>query len=67
MVGTKRQASAIIKEEALKAGAPYISIRWMGGIITNWEQIKKSLDRIKDLEEKKSQRGIEKYTKKKTC
>lgn len=64
LVGTKRQASAIIKEEALKVGVPYISIRWMGGIITNWEQIKKSLDRIKDLEEKKAKGELKKYTKK---
>ncbi len=64
LVGTKRQASAIVKEEALKVGAPFISIRWMGGIVTNWEQIKKSLDRIKDLEAKKAKGELKKYTKK---
>lgn len=64
LVGTKRQASAIIKEEATKVGAPFISIRWMGGIVTNWEQIKKSLDRIKDLEAKKAKGELKKYTKK---
>lgn len=63
-VGTKRQASAIIKEEALRVGAPFISIRWMGGIVTNWEQIKKSLDRIKDLEAQKAKGELKKYTKK---
>lgn len=64
LVGTKRQASAIIKEEALKCKAPYICERWMGGIITNWEQIKKSLDRMKELEEKKAKGEFKMYTKK---
>lgn len=63
-IGTKRQASAIIKEEALRVGAPFINIRWMGGVITNWEQIKKSLDRMKEMEEKKAKGEYKKYTKK---
>ena len=62
-VGTKRQATAVIKEQAEKCGMPYVAVRWLGGIITNWEQIKKSLDKMMDLEEKKSKGEFEKYTK----
>src|SRR3990170_1380646 len=42
IVGTKRQAKQIVKEEAVNTGAPYVSERWLGGAISNWEQIKKS-------------------------
>ena len=45
-VGTKRQAQAIIKEEAEKLGIPHVTNRWLGGTLTNWQQIKKSLDRF---------------------
>lgn len=62
-VGTKRQAAAVIKEEAEKCKMPYVAVRWLGGIITNWEQIKKSLDKMMDLEEKKSKGEFKKYTK----
>ena len=62
-VGTKRQATAVIKEEAEKCGMPYVAVRWLGGIITNWEQIKKSLDKMMNLEEKKSKGEFKKYTK----
>ena len=62
-VGTKRQATAVIKEQAEKCGMPYVAVRWLGGIITNWEQIKKSLDKMMDLEEKKSKGEFKKYTK----
>jgi len=63
-VGTKRQAQAIIKEEALKAGALFVATRWLGGTITNWEQIKKSIDKLIDMREKKEKGEYEKYTKK---
>ncbi len=48
-VGTKRQAAAIIKENAEKAGAPYISHHWIGGFLTNWEQVHKNLEKIRSL------------------
>lgn len=63
-IGTKRQAQAIIKEEAEKVGMPYITNRWLGGIITNWKQIKKSIDKLKEMKEKKEKGEYEKYTKK---
>lgn len=63
-VGTKRQAQAIIKEKASKVGALYVSERWLGGIITNWEEIKKRVDRLSEMKEKKGKGEYEKYTKK---
>lgn len=63
-VGTKRQASSIISQEAKKVGMPYISERWLGGIITNWEQIKKSINKLKEMKEKRQKGEYKKYTKK---
>jgi len=63
-VGTKRQAQAIIKEEAVKVGLPYVATRWLGGTITNWEQIKKSIDKLIEMKSKKEKGEYEKYTKK---
>lgn len=63
-VGTKRQARAIITEEAKRVGLPYVSERWIGGTITNWEQVKKNIDRLKEMREKKAKGEYKKYTKK---
>lgn len=63
-VGTKRQAMAIIAEEAKKAGVPYINQRWIGGTITNWEQIKKNIDKLIEMTEKRKKGEYKKYTKK---
>ena len=62
-IGTKRQATAIIKEEAVKVGAPYVAVRWLGGMITNWQQLKKSIDKLNDMEAKKEKGDYKKYTK----
>jgi small subunit ribosomal protein S2 len=62
-IGTKRQASAVIKEEAIRCGMPYVAVRWLGGIITNWDQLKKSLDELTGLESKKQSGELKKYTK----
>lgn len=63
-LGTKRQAAAIIKEEAERAGVPYAVNRWPGGLITNWKQIEKSISRLKELKSKRSSGEFSKYTKK---
>jgi small subunit ribosomal protein S2 len=63
-VGTKRQAQAIIKEEALRAKMPFINERWLGGLLTNFDNLKKSIDKLKDLKTKKASGELEKYTKK---
>ena len=49
-VGTKRQAQEAIAEEAQRCGMPYVNQRWLGGQLTNFVTIRKSLDRLKDLE-----------------
>ena len=49
-VGTKRAASNIIKEEAIRCGMPYVDHRWLGGMMTNYKTIKASIKRLKDLE-----------------
>jgi len=63
-VGTKRQAEAIIKEEALGVKMPFISERWLGGLLTNFDNLKKSIDKLKDLKDKKASGELKKYTKK---
>ena len=63
-VGTKRQAKEIIKEEAKKINMPFIYNRWPGGLFTNWSQIKKSIDKLKEMEEKQAKGEYKKYTKK---
>ena len=63
-VGTKRQAADIIREEAKRVGAPYVAQRWLGGTITNWEQIRKSIRQLVKMREDKAAGGFNKYTKK---
>lgn len=63
MVGTKRQAQAIIKEEAQKAGAFYMSERWLGGVMTNWSEIKKRIDLLVEMQQKRDSGEYAKYTK----
>jgi small subunit ribosomal protein S2 len=48
-VGTKRQAASIIKAEAERAGQYYVNNRWLGGMLTNWKTVKKSIDTYKSL------------------
>jgi small subunit ribosomal protein S2 len=63
-VGTKRQAQAIVKEEALKAGAPYVTERWLGGMLSNWDEMQKRIGRLKDLKQKRDSGAFNHYTKK---
>ncbi|MCK5268057.1 MAG: 30S ribosomal protein S2 [Spirochaetes bacterium] len=49
-VGTKKQAQAAVKEAAEKCGMPYVSNRWLGGTLTNYSTIKKTIERLKRLE-----------------
>ena len=50
-VGTKRQAREIIREEALRSGAPFVDYRWLGGMLTNYKTVKQSIKRLKDMEQ----------------
>jgi small subunit ribosomal protein S2 len=49
-VGTKRSAREAVKEEAARCGMPYISQRWLGGMLTNFRTVKQSVSRLKELE-----------------
>jgi small subunit ribosomal protein S2 len=50
-VGTKRQAQDAIAEEAGRAGMPYVNQRWLGGMLTNWVTVQKSVKRLQELDE----------------
>jgi small subunit ribosomal protein S2 len=63
-VGTKRQAREIIKEEALRCGAPYVDHRWLGGMLTNFKTVKQSIKRLKDMEAMLADGSLEKLPKK---
>jgi len=64
IVGTKIQVKNLVKEMAENCELPYVSERWVGGTFTNFEEIKKRIGYFKDLERKKAQGELEKYTKK---
>lgn len=63
-VGTKRQAQDKIKETAAKTGQYYVNHRWLGGMLTNWKTISKSINRLRELEEILGSGQVEGYTKK---
>ncbi|MBI4101570.1 MAG: 30S ribosomal protein S2, partial [Candidatus Nealsonbacteria bacterium] len=64
LVGTKIQAKEIIRKTAEECGLPYVNARWLGGTFTNFESVKKRVDYFKDLERKKAEGELDKYTKK---
>ena len=53
-VGTKKQAAETMKEEAQRCGMYYVNVRWPGGMLTNFNTIRKSIKRLKDLEKKQA-------------
>ena len=64
LVGTKRAAQEIIKEQAIRCGMPYVNHRWLGGMLTNYKTIRKSIKRLKDLEVMFENNAFEGFTKK---
>ena len=63
-VGTKRQAQDAVREEAERAGQYYVNQRWLGGLLTNFQTVQKSIKRLKDLEAMQTDGRYEKLTKK---
>ncbi|PCK07983.1 MAG: 30S ribosomal protein S2 [Alteromonadaceae bacterium] len=63
-VGTKRAASKVIKEQAERVNMPYVSNRWLGGMLTNYKTIRASIRRYRDLETQSSDGTFDKLTKK---
>ncbi|MFN3417942.1 MAG: 30S ribosomal protein S2 [Pyrinomonadaceae bacterium] len=63
-VGTKRQAQEAIKEEALRCGQFYINNRWLGGLLTNYQTVQKSVAKLKDIEAMREDGRFDLLTKK---
>src|ERR1700727_176047 len=63
-VGTKRQAQDAVAEEANRAGMPYINSRWLGGLLTNWVTVQKSVKRLQELDDMSTDGRYELLTKK---
>jgi len=63
-VGTKRQAQDAIAEEANRCGMPYINSRWLGGLLTNWITVQKSVKRLQELDDMSTDGRYELLTKK---
>ncbi len=63
-VGTKKQAAESIQEEAERCGMPYVNQRWLGGMLTNFQTIRRRIDRLNDLERMEADGIFERLTKK---
>ena len=63
-VGTKRAASKVMKQEAERCGMPYVTNRWLGGMMTNYKTVKQSIKRISEIEAMKADGRMDKLIKK---
>lgn len=63
-VGTKRAAQEAVAREAQRCSMPYVSRRWLGGMLTNFKTVKQSIRRLKELEQLVESGGLERMTKK---
>ena len=63
-VGTKKQAKPILEAEAQRAGMPYVTNRWLGGTLTNFQTIKRNIDRLRELRKQRDEGFFERITKK---
>ena len=63
-VGTKKQAQEIIKTEAIRCGMPFITHRWLGGMLTNFSTVRKSISRMEEIEKMKQDGTFGEITKK---
>ena len=63
-VGTKRQAQETIQEEAIRAGMPYVTVRWLGGMLTNWRTIRARINELDRLERMRERGDFGRITKK---
>ncbi|TVQ65551.1 MAG: 30S ribosomal protein S2 [Balneolaceae bacterium] len=63
-VGTKKQAQEIVKTEAIRCGMPFITHRWLGGMLTNFSTVRKSISRMEEIEKMKTDGTFEEITKK---
>lgn len=63
-VGTKKQSTEIIRNEAVRAGMPYVTHRWLGGMLTNFATVRKSISRMQEIERMKTDGTFDELTKK---
>lgn len=63
-VGTKRAARDVVREEAERCNVPYVSQRWLGGMLTNWRTVRQSIKRLKDLEKQIEEGALDHLVKK---
>ena len=63
-VGTKKQAQEVVQQEAIRSGMYYVTERWPGGLLTNFATIKKSINRLKEIEKMREDGTFEHLTKK---
>lgn len=63
-VGTKKQSTEIIKTEAVRAGMPFVTHRWLGGMLTNFSTVRKSISRMEEIERMKTDGTMAELTKK---
>ncbi len=63
-VGTKRQAQETIQTEAMRCGMPYVTARWLGGMLTNWRTIRQRINELERLERMRDRGDFERITKK---
>lgn len=63
MVGTKRHAREVVEKVAKESGMMYISSRWLGGFLSNWEQIQKSIKRMQQMDDKFKSGEYDNFTK----
>jgi len=64
LVGTKKQAKAIVEEQAKRCNMPYVTTRWLGGVLTNYNTIKRNIERLNDLRKKQAEGYFERLSKK---
>ena len=63
-VSTKRQAQEVVQEQATRCRMPYVTHRWLGGMLTNWRTIRERIDTLKQLEDRREAGEFEQLTKK---
>ncbi|KAA3645301.1 MAG: 30S ribosomal protein S2 [Chloroflexi bacterium] len=63
-VGTKRQAQETIETEAQRAGMPYVTVRWLGGMLTNWKTMRERIQELDRLERMRERGDFDRLTKK---
>ena len=66
-IGTKRQASTLIAQEAKRCDSYYVNYRWLGGMLTNWTTLKERIKDLKDLEQQEANDTFSLLTKKETA